>query len=48
MKRNLKCPCGVLIQGVDEDDLVDKANEHLREEHPQLQYEREQILFMAY
>lgn len=48
MKRNLKCPCGTLIQGTDEDDLVEKAQQHLGESHPGLAYEREQILFMAY
>lgn len=48
MKKNLNCPCGVLIQGTDEDDLVEKAQEHLRETHPGLEYEREQILFMAF
>ena len=48
MKKNLTCPCGVLIRGTDEDDLVDNAQEHLREAHPGLEYEREQILFMAF
>ena len=48
MKRNLNCPCGLHLQGTDEDDLVNKALEHLRDEHPHLAYEREHILFMAY
>lgn len=48
MKRHLNCPCGVHLEGADEDDLVDKALAHLSAEHPQLAYEREQILFMAY
>lgn len=48
MKRNLNCPCGVHLQGEDEDDLVDKALAHLHEEHPQLDYGRDHILFMAY
>lgn len=48
MKTNLKCPCGVLIRGTDEDDLVEKVQEHLAEKHPDLSYEREQILFLAF
>jgi predicted small metal-binding protein len=49
-KRNLVCPCGKFIQGKDEDDLVVKALEHLREEHPELadSYSREDILLIAY
>lgn len=49
-KTRLQCPCGELIEGSDEDDLVAKANDHLAEFHPQLagEYSREQILFMAY
>jgi predicted small metal-binding protein len=48
MKTNLRCPCGELIEGKDEDDLVEKAQAHLEEAHPQLAYTREEILFMAY
>jgi hypothetical protein len=50
MKTRLQCPCGELLQGVDEDDLVEKAFEHLREKHPELadEYTREHVLFMAY
>jgi hypothetical protein len=50
MKTHLQCPCGELIVGTDEDDLVEKAKAHLAEKHPDLagQYEREHILFMAY
>jgi predicted small metal-binding protein len=48
MKRNLRCPCGEHIQGTDEDDLVEKVKVHLRNEHPHLSYERDEILFMAY
>lgn len=48
MRTNLKCPCGVLIRGTDEDDLVAQAQAHLAERHPDLVYERDQILFMAY
>jgi hypothetical protein len=50
VKTTLNCPCGEIIQGEDEDDLVEKAMEHLREKHPDLadHYTREHILFMAY
>jgi hypothetical protein len=48
MKKNLNCPCGEFIQGSDEDDLVEKAQAHLAEVHPDLSYEREHILFMAF
>ena len=45
-----RLPCGTVIRGDDEDDLVEKAFAHLREKHPNMadDYEREHILFMAY
>ncbi len=48
MKTHLNCPCGEAIVGKDEDDLVEKAQQHLADKHPGLEYEREHILFMAY
>ncbi len=50
MKTTLSCPCGQIIRGENEDDLVEKSFEHLREKHPDMadHYEREHILFMAY
>jgi len=49
MKTQLICPCGQLIEGKDEDDLVEKVQDHLKERHPELagHYDREDILFMA-
>jgi predicted small metal-binding protein len=49
MKTMLTCPCGESIQAANEDELVDKVNEHLVEKHPDLvgHYSREQILSMA-
>ena len=47
MKTRLNCPCGEYIQGSDEDDLVDKVQAHLAEEHPGRDYDRDAILFMA-
>ena len=34
MKTHLNCPCGEAITGTDEDDLVEKAQKHLSEQHP--------------
>lgn len=48
MKTALQCPCGEHIEGTDDDDLVSHVYEHLRKVHPDLQYTREQILFLAY
>jgi hypothetical protein len=49
MKTILRCPCGAVIEGKDEDDLVEKATAHLAEKHPEraADYQREHILFMA-
>ena len=47
MKTRLTCPCGEVVKGADEDELVEKAQAHLAEQHPGRQYEREMILFMA-
>lgn len=48
MKTRLQCPCGEFLRGADENDLVDKAKEHLAEAHPGMEYGREEILVMAY
>jgi hypothetical protein len=50
VKTRLQCPCGELIEGADEDDLVEKALQHLREQRPELAdaYTCEHILFLAY
>ena len=45
--RSLRCPCAVTIRGEDDDELVEKVQEHLAAEHPGRQYSREEILFMA-
>lgn len=47
MELYLNCPCGEVIEGADEDDLVAKAQVHLAAAHPGRTYSREQILFMA-
>jgi len=48
MKTRLSCPCGETIVGENEDDLVEKVQEHLHAEHPGRDYGREEILFMAW
>lgn len=48
MKTQLDCPCGERIEGPNEDELVAAVRTHLTEKHPELEYTREQILFMAY
>jgi hypothetical protein len=45
----LNCPCGQMLTGSSEDEIVDVSFAHLREKHPDMagDYEREHILFMA-
>jgi predicted small metal-binding protein len=43
----LNCPCGEVVEAKTEDELVEKAQVHLREAHPDRVYTREQILFFA-
>ncbi len=47
MKTTLACPCGTVIRGTDEDDLVERTQAHLASEHPGRDYDRDSILFMA-
>ncbi|GAA1822988.1 hypothetical protein GCM10009812_14120 [Nocardioides marinus] len=47
MKTRLSCPCGTVIKGQDEDDLVEKTQAHLAAEHPGMSYGRDEILFIA-
>ncbi|WP_166140651.1 DUF1059 domain-containing protein [Nocardioides ochotonae] len=47
MKTRLTCPCGTTVTGADEDELVSRTQEHLAAEHPGMDYDREQILFIA-
>jgi predicted small metal-binding protein len=44
---SLRCPCAATIRGEDDDELVEKVQEHLAAEHPGREYSREEILFMA-
>lgn len=47
-KTRLNCPCGVALKGENEDDIVEKAQQHLKEDHPGMDYSRNEILFMAH
>jgi len=46
MKTRITCPCGEAITAEDEDELVERAQTHLREAHDRT-YSRDEILFMA-
>ena len=46
MAKVFTCECGVVLRGVDDDDLVAKAQGHARDVH-QMAVSREQILAMA-
>jgi hypothetical protein len=45
----LRCPCGIMLQGGSEDEVVGASFAHLREKHPDMadDYGREDVLFMA-
>jgi hypothetical protein len=43
----LRCPCGETLTHDTEDGIVEVSLAHLKEKHPDLEYEREHILFMA-
>jgi len=47
MKTRLTCPCGEVIRGEDEDQLVELTQAHLAEAHPGMEYGRDEILFIA-
>lgn len=48
--RAMYCPCGERIIGTDDDELVLRAQEHLRTAHPEMagKYSREEILMFAF
>ncbi len=46
MEKVINCPCGYLVTGSSDDDLVTKAQEHARQVH-QMELSREQALAMA-
>ncbi|MEV0062072.1 DUF1059 domain-containing protein [Nocardia sp. NPDC050718] len=48
MKTRLNCPCGTQINADNEDDLVTQTQAHLAANHPDHDYTRDEILFIAY
>lgn len=47
MKTMVECPCGAVIRAEDEDELVARTQDHLREQHPGMDYGRKEILFIG-
>jgi predicted small metal-binding protein len=46
MTKVIQCPCGSVIEGQNDDDVVQKAQEHARTTHG-MELSREQALAMA-
>ena len=47
VKTRIQCPCGQVIVGETEDELVERTNAHLYDEHDGRTYDRDLILMMA-
>jgi predicted small metal-binding protein len=47
--KQIDCVCGVVVKGEDDDELWERAQEHLRSDHPDLagKVSREDILAQA-
>ena len=43
------CPCGEVFEAETDDELVEKVQQHVREDHPELEteYTREKMLSIA-
>jgi predicted small metal-binding protein len=46
MKKVIQCPCGSVIEGLDDDDVVRKAQDHAKQVH-QMELTRDQALAMS-
>ena len=46
MDKVINCPCGFVVRGANDDELVPKAQEHAKQVH-QMELTREQALAMA-
>jgi predicted small metal-binding protein len=46
MKKIIQCPCGSVIEGDDDEDVVKKAQEHAKSTH-NMDLSRDQALAMA-
>jgi len=44
------CPCGKVVEAETDDELVSQVQQHVREDHPELEseYTREKILSLAH
>ena len=49
MTKILKCECGVTVRGDTDDEVVEKAEDHIRQNHPDVAQTvtREQLLSMS-
>jgi predicted small metal-binding protein len=49
MAKQINCECGFVVRGDTDDELVAKAEEHIRADHPDLvgQMSRDDLLAMA-
>jgi predicted small metal-binding protein len=46
MEKVINCPCGYIVKGASDDELVTRAQEHAKQVH-QMDLSREQALAMA-
>ena len=46
MQKVINCPCGYVLKGESDDDVVKKAQDHAKQVH-QMELSREQALSMA-
>jgi predicted small metal-binding protein len=46
MQKVINCPCGFVVKGSSDEEIVAKAQEHARQAH-QMELSREQALAMA-
>ena len=46
MQKVINCPCGAILRGDNDQDVVEKAQQHAKEVH-QMDLSREQALAMA-
>ncbi|MDX6538866.1 MAG: hypothetical protein QOI71_476 [Gaiellales bacterium] len=49
MSKTVECPCGQVVRGDDEDELVTNVEAHVRDKHPEMvgAMTRDEILDMA-
>ena len=46
MQKVIHCPCGFVVEGASDDELVERAKQHAKQVH-QMDLSREQALAMA-